>query len=45
MKENSFILFADEFAKSLKVRNLADRTIKGVRWRLGRFSIYLETCS
>jgi len=44
MKENNFILFADEFAKSLKVRSLADRTIKGVRWRLSRFSIYLETC-
>lgn len=44
MKENSFILFADEFAKSLKVRNLTDRTIEGVRWRLGKFFSYLETC-
>jgi len=44
MKENSFKSFVDEYAKSLKVRNLADRSIKGVRWRLGRFSIYLETC-
>jgi integrase/recombinase XerD len=44
MKENSFKPFVDEFAKSLKVRNLADRTIEGVRWRLGKFFSCLETC-
>jgi len=44
MQENTFIPLIDEFATSLKVRNLADRTIEGVRWRLGRFFSYLETC-
>jgi len=43
MKENNFTPLADEFAQSLKIRNLAERTIVGVRWRLAKFFSYLET--
>lgn len=32
---------AQEFLKSLKVRNLSGTTIKGVSWRLGKFLDYL----
>ena len=43
MKENNFTPLADEFTRSLKIRNLAERTIVGVGWRLGKFFSYLET--
>ena len=43
MKENDFTALADEFTRSLKIRNLAERTIVGVRWRLGKFFSYLQT--
>jgi integrase/recombinase XerD len=43
MKENNFTPLADEFTRSLKIRNLAERTIVGVRWRLGKFFSYLES--
>ena len=43
MKENDFTPLADEFTRSLKIRNLAERTIMGVGWRLDKFFSYLET--
>jgi integrase/recombinase XerD len=43
MKENNFTPLADEFTRSLKIRNLAERTIVGVDWRLAKFFSYLET--
>jgi len=33
---------ADEFIKSLKVRNMAKRTITFGRWKLGKFLIFLN---
>ena len=33
---------ADEFINSLKVRNMAKRTIKFQRWKLGKFLIFLD---
>ena len=33
---------AEEFEKSLKVRNFAKRTIEGSSWRLSKFLDYLE---
>jgi len=33
---------AEEFIKSLKVRNMAKRTIKFGRWKLGKFLIFLN---
>jgi len=41
MKENSFKTFVDEYAKSLKVRNLGKRTITGACWKLEKFIIWL----
>jgi integrase/recombinase XerD len=34
-----------EFVQSLKVRNLSERTIKGLSWRLAKFLDYLESRS
>ena len=33
----------DEFIRSLKIRNLSDKTIKGLCWRLNKFFAYLDT--
>jgi integrase/recombinase XerD len=41
MKENSFKHFVDEYAKSLKVRNLALRTINNTCWKLDKFTCWL----
>lgn len=41
MNENSFKKYIDEYAQSLKVRNMARRTINGTIWRLGKFIAYL----
>lgn len=37
----NLIALVEEFLHSLRVRNLADRTIQGLRWRLGKFLDYL----
>ncbi|MDY7034876.1 MAG: tyrosine-type recombinase/integrase [Thermodesulfobacteriota bacterium] len=41
MNENNFKKYIDEYAQSLKVRNLAGRTINGIVWRLDKFIVYL----
>jgi len=42
MNPNDLILLAEEFAVSMKIRNLSKQTIKGALWRLGKFLDYLE---
>lgn len=41
MKENRFKPFVDEYAKSLKLRNLALRTINNTCWKLDKFTCWL----
>lgn len=41
MNENNFKKYIDEYAQSLKVRNMAKRTINGIVWRLDKFIMYL----
>lgn len=42
MNPNDLTLLAEEFARSMKIRNLSKQTIKGALWRLGKFLDYLE---
>ena len=44
MNENNFKKYIDEYAQSLKVRNMAKRTINGIVWRLDKFIVYLAKC-
>lgn len=41
-KNKNLKQLADEFINSLKVRNMAKRTIKFQRWKLGKFLIFLS---
>jgi len=41
MKENSFKPFINEYAKSLKIRNLGKKTITGACWKLDKFTCWL----
>ncbi len=41
MNENNFKKYIDEYALSLKVRNLAQRTVNGACWKLDKFIVYL----
>ena len=43
MKENNFTRLAHEFARSMKIRNLAGRSIESSIWRLGKFFAFLES--
>lgn len=43
MKENNFTRLAHEFARSMKIRNLARRSIESSIWRLGKFFALLES--
>ena len=42
MNPNDLTLLAEEFVRSMKIRNLSKQTIKGALWRLGKFLDYLE---
>lgn len=42
MRSASLDTLAGEYIKSLKVRNLAERTIRDRQWKLGRFFIFLQ---
>jgi len=42
MRKNNLTLLLCEFLQSLKIRNLSDNTIAGVRWRLDKFIDYLD---
>lgn len=41
MKENSFKKYIEEYAQSLKVRNLGRRTITNACWKLDKFIVFL----
>jgi len=41
MKENRFKPLIDEYAKSLKIRNLGKRTITDACWKLDKFTCWL----
>jgi len=43
MKENNLPSLVYEYLKSLKIRNLSDRTVQETRWRLSQFVKYLES--
>jgi integrase/recombinase XerD len=42
MKENNLAPLLFEYLKSLKIRNLSERTVQETRWRLSQFFNYLE---
>lgn len=42
MKENNLLQIIDDYTRTLKIRNLSDKTIHGTRWKLTRFAAYLD---